>query len=101
MRHSSKVKPVTMFGAVQEIAIYIDRFHNLDLLHQGWYQIKVTMRWEDNDNMSFGIPARVVQYEAPDLGRGSLYGIWRIDDTENSFSTQPFRIKYARQDVHL
>jgi len=21
------------------------------------------MRWEDNENMSFGIPARVVQYE--------------------------------------
>ncbi|XP_024631106.1 protein FAM135A isoform X3 [Medicago truncatula] len=101
MPHSLKVRPVAMFEAVQEIAIYIHRFHNLDLLHQGWYQLKVTMRWEDNENMSFGIPARVVQYEAPDQGPCSLYGIWRIDDTDNSFSTQPFRIKYARQDVHL
>ncbi|WJX16498.1 hypothetical protein P8452_06514 [Trifolium repens] len=101
MSHSSKVRPVSMFEAVQEIAIYIHRFHNLDLFNQGWYRIKVTMRWEDNENISFGIPARVVQYEAPDLGPGSLCGIWRIDDTDNSFSTQPFRIKYARQDVHL
>ena len=30
-----------------------------------------------------------------------MYGVWRIDDTDNSFSTQPFRIKYARQDVLL
>ncbi|CAJ2674727.1 unnamed protein product [Trifolium pratense] len=101
MPHSSKVRLVGMFEAVQEIAIYIHRFHNLDLFSQGWYQIKVTMRWEDSENISFGIPARVVQYEDPDLGPGSLHGIWRIDDTDNSFSTQPFRIKYARQDVHL
>ncbi|PNX77165.1 hypothetical protein L195_g033128 [Trifolium pratense] len=63
MPHSSKVRPVGMFEAVQEIAIYIHRFHNLDLFSQGWYQIKVTMRWEDSENISFGIPARVVQYE--------------------------------------
>jgi hypothetical protein len=38
---------------------------------------------------------------APDLDQSSIYGAWKIDDTENSFSTQTFRIKYARQDVHL
>ncbi|MED6173783.1 hypothetical protein PIB30_062879 [Stylosanthes scabra] len=38
---------------------------------------------------------------APELGLGSVYGIWRIDDTDHSFSTQPFRIKYARQDIYL
>ncbi|XP_027940471.1 protein FAM135B-like isoform X2 [Vigna unguiculata] len=90
-----------MLEAVQEIAIYIHRFHNLDLFQQGWYQIKLTMRWEDDEDVSFGIPARVVQYEAHDLRASSIYGIWRIDDTDNSFSTQPFRIKYARQDIHL
>lgn len=37
----------------------------------------------------------------PDLDPSSMYGAWRIDDTDNSFSTQSFRIKYARQDVHL
>ena len=92
MQDSVKVRPVAMLDAVQEIAIYIHRFHNLDLFQQGyasssiffflifimnsylvnryayfvlyrWYQIKITMRWEDNENMSFGIPARVVQYE--------------------------------------
>lgn len=30
-----------------------------------------------------------------------MLGVWRIDDTDNSFSTQPFQIKYARQDVLL
>ncbi|XP_028802084.1 protein FAM135B-like [Neltuma alba] len=90
-----------MLNIVQEIAIYIDRFHNLDLFQQGWYQIKITMRWENTECVSFGTPARVVQYEAPDMGSSSIYGAWRIDDTDNSFSTQPFRIKYARQDIHL
>ncbi|KAK8473116.1 hypothetical protein PHAVU_001G063050 [Phaseolus vulgaris] len=90
-----------MLEAVQEIAIYIHRFHNLDLFQQGWYQIKITMRWEDDEDICFGIPARVVQYEAHDLRPSSIYGIWRIDDTDNSFSTQPFRIRYARQDIHL
>ena len=28
-----------------------------------WYQIKITMRWEDSDYTSLGTPARVVQYE--------------------------------------
>ncbi|KAG4943963.1 hypothetical protein JHK85_048609 [Glycine max] len=63
MPHSLKVRAVAMFEAVQEIAIYIHRFHNLDLFQQGWYQIKITMRWEDDEDVSFGIPARVVQYE--------------------------------------
>lgn len=90
-----------MLDAVHEIAIYIHRFHNLDLFQQGWYQIKITMRWEDSENTSIGTPARVVQYVAPDVGADDVYGVWRIDDTDHSFSTQPFRIKYARQDVLL
>ncbi|RXH73798.1 hypothetical protein DVH24_016620 [Malus domestica] len=97
----AEIKPVAMLDAVQEIAVYIHRFHNLDLFQQGWYQIKITMRWEDSEYTSVGTPARVVQYEAPDLGSDDVYGVWRIDDTDNSFSTQPFRIKYARQDVFL
>ncbi|CAA7024113.1 unnamed protein product [Microthlaspi erraticum] len=94
----SRVKPVLMVDTVQEIAIYIHRFHNLDLFQQGWYQIKITMRWEDGDDEIRGIPSRVVQYEAPESGYN---GVWRIDDTDNSFLTQPFRIKYARQDIRL
>ncbi|CAK9313273.1 unnamed protein product [Citrullus colocynthis] len=97
----AKVKPVAMLDTLQEIAIYIHRFHNLDLFQQGWYQIKLTMRWEDSEYTSVGTPARVVQYEAPDLGSGNSYGVWKIDDTDNSFSTQPFKIKYARQDILL
>ncbi|XP_031492207.1 uncharacterized protein LOC116258892 isoform X2 [Nymphaea colorata] len=90
-----------MFELAQEVGVYIHRFHNLDLFQQGWYQIKITMRWEDGEHRSPGTPARVVQYEAPDLGSDDIYTIWRISDIDHSFSTQPFRIKYARQDVHL
>ncbi|XP_042017029.1 protein FAM135B-like isoform X1 [Salvia splendens] len=90
-----------MVEAIHEIAIYIHRFHNLDLFQQGWYQIKVTMRWEDEDYGSVGTPARVIQYEAPDLDSDYVHGIWRIDDVDHSFSTHPFRIKYAKQDVPL
>ncbi|XXG62236.1 hypothetical protein AAC387_Pa05g0641 [Persea americana] len=58
-----------MLDIVQEIAVYIHRFHNLDLFQQGWYQIKISMRWEDDThNFSPGTPSRVVQYEAPDVG---------------------------------
>ncbi|KAL5726926.1 hypothetical protein ACHQM5_000169 [Ranunculus cassubicifolius] len=90
-----------MLDTVQEIAIYIHRFHNLDLFQQGWYQIKITMRWEDSNYTSRGTPARVVHYEAPEMGPDDVFGLWRIDDRDNSFCTQPFRIKYARQDVLL
>ncbi|XP_009148318.1 protein FAM135B [Brassica rapa] len=96
------VKPVLMVDTVQEIAVYIHRFHNLDLFQQGWYQIKISMRWEDGDNSSSsGIPSRVVQYEALDATSNESSGVWKIDDKDNSFLSQPFRIKYARQDVRL
>ncbi|KAL1194369.1 hypothetical protein V5N11_017837 [Cardamine amara subsp. amara] len=97
----AKVKPVLMVDTVQEIAIYIHRFHNLDLFQQGWYQIKITMRWEDGDDLTRGIPSRVVHYEAPESGSNDSYGVWRIVDKDNSFLTEPFRIKYARQDIRL
>ncbi|GLT65210.1 hypothetical protein SLA2020_376540 [Shorea laevis] len=100
--HPAQVKPAPMLDVMQEIAIYIHRLHNLDLFQQGWYQVKITMRWEDDENTSSAAPARVIQYEAPSLGSdAAVYGVWRIDDKDNSFSTQPFRIKYARQDVPL
>lgn len=87
--------------AVHEVAIYIHRFHNLDLFEQGWYKIKVTMRLEVGEDSYPGIPARVVQYEAPEVGSDNLCRVWMIDDTDNSFSTPPFQIRYARQDVFL
>ncbi|PNX80903.1 hypothetical protein L195_g036916 [Trifolium pratense] len=52
-----------MIDAVHEVAIYIHRFHNLDLFEQGWYKIKVTMRLVVGEDSYPGIPARVVQYE--------------------------------------
>ncbi|XP_043811132.1 uncharacterized protein LOC110610261 isoform X3 [Manihot esculenta] len=97
----TKIKPIAMLDTVQEIAIYIHRFHNLDLFQQGWYQIKISVRWEDNAYTSLGSPARVVQCEPPDLGSDNTCGVWKIDDADNSFSTQPFRIKYAKQDILL
>ncbi|KAL4592281.1 hypothetical protein LXL04_005269 [Taraxacum kok-saghyz] len=82
----------SMLEAVHEVAIYIHR----------WYQIKITMRWEDADYASsVGTPSRVVQYDAPDLGSDTVLGVWKIDDTDHSFSSQPFRIRYARQDILL
>ncbi|KAK9724181.1 hypothetical protein RND81_05G054300 [Saponaria officinalis] len=90
-----------MLDTYHEIAVYIHRFHNLDLFQQGWYQIKITMKWEHGDNTVIGIPSKVVQYEAPNSGTSDCYGVWRIDDTDNSFATQPFKIRFARQDVPL
>ncbi|CAA3026468.1 GATA transcription factor 25 [Olea europaea subsp. europaea] len=86
-----------MLEVVHQISIYIHRFHNQDLFQQGWYQIKTTMSWEDGDYGSLVTPARVIQYEASE----DVNGVWRIDDTDNSFSTQPLRIRYARQDILL
>jgi hypothetical protein len=39
--------------------------------------------------------------KAPDSGANDSYGVWKIVDKDNSFLTQPFRIKYARQDIRL
>lgn len=39
---TAKVKPVVMFDTVQEIAIYIHRFHNLDLFQQGYVHFQVS-----------------------------------------------------------
>jgi len=39
--------------------------------------------------------------KAPYSGANDSYGVWRIVDKDNSFLTQPFRIKYARQDIRL
>uniref|UniRef100_A0A453HMF2 Uncharacterized protein n=1 Tax=Aegilops tauschii subsp. strangulata TaxID=200361 RepID=A0A453HMF2_AEGTS len=84
-----------------EVAIYIDRFHNLDLYHQGWYRMKISAAWEQDDGRAPVSPARVAQYEATDIGAKRACGFWKIDDVDNSFYTQPFRIKYARQDIYL
>ncbi|XP_024525450.1 uncharacterized protein LOC9659903 [Selaginella moellendorffii] len=80
-----------------EVSLYIERFHNLDLWQQGWYALKVTCAWEGNDREA-GIPTRVVQYEGASDG---LSTVWHISDTDHSFCTRPFKIKYARQDVFL
>ncbi|KAK5824053.1 hypothetical protein PVK06_018816 [Gossypium arboreum] len=55
--------PVSVLPSVQEIAIYIHRFHNLDLFQQGWYQLKLTVRWDTDEYAPVRTPARVVQYE--------------------------------------
>ncbi|GMI82744.1 hypothetical protein like AT1G58350 [Hibiscus trionum] len=91
-----------MLDTAHEIAIYIHRFHNLDLFQQGWYQLKLTVRWDNEEPGSVAMPSKVVQYEAPNYGcECGGHGVWKIDETDNSFVTQSFRIKYARQDVLL
>ncbi|KAF2286835.1 hypothetical protein GH714_031356 [Hevea brasiliensis] len=72
----TKIKPIDMLDTVQEIAIYIHRFHNLDLFQQGWYQIKISVRWEDSAYTSLGSPARVVQCE-PFL-ISPIYPPWKL-----------------------
>lgn len=96
-------RPPDVMETVHEVAVYIHRFHNLDLFQQGWYQMKISAMWEEGESGSKtpASPARVVQYEAPDVGADDALGIWRIDDADDSFYTQPFRIKYARQDIYL
>ncbi|WVZ54319.1 hypothetical protein U9M48_005135 [Paspalum notatum var. saurae] len=84
-----------------EVAIYIDRFHNLDLFQQGWYRMKVSALWEDNEYRAPISPARVTQYDAVDIGAKGTFGYWKIDDVDNSFYTQPFLVKYSRQDIYL
>ncbi|XP_078434063.1 uncharacterized protein LOC144705326 isoform X2 [Wolffia australiana] len=102
-RKSGKVffEAPAMLETIHEVAVYIHRFHNLDLFQQGWYQIRVSMRWNDETRSIPATPARVVQYEVPGSLSDNISGVWRINDADNSFSTQLFRIKYARQDVSL
>ncbi|XP_022684934.1 protein FAM135B [Setaria italica] len=92
--------PVVMETA-HEVAIYIDRFHNLDLFQQGWYRMKIRALWEADEHRAPISPARVTQYEAVDIGAKGTFGFWKIDDVDNSFCTQPFLVKYSRQDIYL
>ncbi|GJN13711.1 hypothetical protein PR202_gb00447 [Eleusine coracana subsp. coracana] len=64
-------RPPDVMETVHEVAIYIHRFHNLDLFQQGWYQMKISAMWEDSGSKTPASPARVVQYEA--LSRNLLY----------------------------
>lgn len=53
------------------------------------------MRWEDDENASLGIPARVVQYEG---NLPKLCSIWLVVEETNyvSYSIQPhIKLKYA------
>lgn len=85
---------------ILEIAVYLHKFHNLDLFQQGWYGIKVSSYWEGFEDVR-GTPSRVMQYAAPDPTKGEPATVWQIDDESNSFCCRPFYIKYARQDVFL
>ena len=38
---------------------------------------------------------------AVDIGAKGSFGFWKIDDDDNSFCTQPFLVKYSRQDIYL
>ena len=42
-----------------------------------------------------------MDYAAIDIGVKSSFGFWKIDDVGNSFYTQPFLVKYSRQDIYL
>jgi hypothetical protein len=42
-----------------------------------------------------------VDCAAVDIGAKGSFGFWRIDDYDNSFCTQPFLVKYSRQDIYL
>ncbi|XP_015688852.1 uncharacterized protein LOC102699930 isoform X2 [Oryza brachyantha] len=42
-----------------------------------------------------------VDYAVPDIGSKGAFGLWKIDDVDNSFYTQPFQIKFSRQDIFL
>jgi hypothetical protein len=42
-----------------------------------------------------------VDSAALDVGAKGSCGIWKIDDVDNSFYTQTFLVKYARQDIYL
>lgn len=85
-----------------EVAVYIRNFHNLDLFQQGWYGVKVTCFWETEGlPLRKGLPSRVVQYAVPDTKHGEANTFWQINDSDNSYNTRPFRVRYSRQDVAL
>ena len=70
------ILPFVDFGSIESESIFvlpkgkcIQLCINLSSLVFRWYQIKITMRWEDGEMMSVATPARVVQYE----GISSVY----------------------------
>lgn len=66
-----------------------------------FYHLQLWTISEAFSQVNFISEVKKIGSAAPDLDQSSICGVWKIDDTENSFSTQTFRIKYARQDVYL
>ncbi|KAL4571858.1 hypothetical protein LXL04_018624 [Taraxacum kok-saghyz] len=70
--------PDTSFLCVG-VSIFEPQVHTVNISSLRWYQIKITMRWEDADYASsVGTPSRVVQYDAPDLGSDTVLGLFNL-----------------------
>ncbi|CAI5478505.1 unnamed protein product [Closterium sp. Yama58-4] len=82
-----------------EVAVYLHNFHNLDLLKQGWYGVKVQCLWDSSGRLAS--PSRVLQYAFPETHKGEALTSWRVDDSDSSYHSRYFRIRFARQDVGL
>ncbi|CAI7844585.1 unnamed protein product, partial [Closterium sp. NIES-54] len=64
-----------------------------------WYGVKVQCVWDSSGRLAS--PSRVLQYAFPDTHKGEALTSWRVDDSDSSYHSRYFRIRFARQDVGL
>ncbi|CAI5486965.1 unnamed protein product, partial [Closterium sp. Naga37s-1] len=64
-----------------------------------WYGVKVQCVWDSSGRLAS--PSRVLQYAFPETHKGEALTSWRVDDSNSSYHSRYFRIRFARQDVGL
>ncbi|CAI5948441.1 unnamed protein product [Closterium sp. NIES-65] len=64
-----------------------------------WYGVKVQCVWDSSGRLAS--PSRVLQYAFPETHKGEALTSWRVDDSDSSYHSRYFRIRFARQDVGL
>ncbi|CAI5527458.1 unnamed protein product, partial [Closterium sp. Naga37s-1] len=92
-------------GAEKFILQVLDDTHMLiladaaDMVQKMWYGVKVQCVWDSSGRLAS--PSRVLQYAFPETHKGEALTSWRVDDSDSSYHSRYFRIRFARQDVGL
>jgi hypothetical protein len=77
-----------LLGLETQIFVYLDRFRNLDLFHQGEYSIRVRVFSEQS--FAAAKPLSYLEFEEPDSPSSYPGG---INDADSSFRVSSFYIR--------
>ena len=88
--------------AILEIAVLFERFWNIDLLHQGLYQLQISCYYYSNSEKIKAQPINFEQFGTVKT-KSALHNIIQgsINEEELSIKTRVFFIRYADEKVKI